>query len=217
MKTFKSLLLLLSILLFSSCAVNRTLTLNNVQINPPYTNLYSILLIVQENRDQVLFQHQKPSWCGRNAIYNIQTESGKPVSTEFSETIMSSLTTRGNSVETLTVGVRTNLDSLVTLFTNQNKEERLVYITIDNWETNCTALFSTMRYEVISGFTIRVYDHAGKLLATEEANDVNIKEQGAGLNMKVLQNLASSTLNAEINKLLDKPEVKASLQRNLLQ
>lgn len=215
MKTFRSSLLLL-LLLCSSCAVNRTLTLNNVPVHPTYSDFHSILLIVQEGREPVLRHQQKPSWCGRNGIYNIQTESGKPVSTEFTQSIMSSLKSKGNSVETILVGMKMDVDSLVNIYASR-PEERLVFITIKKWETNCTALWSSMRYEVISGFTISVYDRSGKLLASDEVNDTNIKEQGAGLNMKVMQSQASAVLDEQINKLLNKREVKASLQRTTLQ
>lgn len=216
MKTFKNLLLLL-VLLFSSCAVNRTLTLNNVELNPAYSDYHSVLIVVQEKRQPVLQGQQKVSWCGRNGIYNIQTESGKPLSTEFTETIVTALKKKGNQAESLIVDMRTDVDSLARLYSGTRKEERIVLITIKNWETNCTPLFSSMRYEVISSFTMTVFDQSGKAMATAEASDTKIAEQGAGLNMKVLQNLANVALEEQMKKLFNTPDIKASLQRTTIQ
>lgn len=216
MKTFKNLLLLLATL-FSSCAVNRTLTLNNVELNPAYSDYHSVLIVVQEKRQPVLQGQQKTSWCGRNGIYNIQTESGKPLSAEFTETIVTALKKKGNQVESLTVDMRMDIDSLTRLYASTKKEERLVLITINHWETNCTALFSSMRYEVISGFTMTVFDQSGKLMATADVSDTKIAEQGAGLNMKVLQKLANVALEEQMKKLFNTPDIKASLQRTTIQ
>jgi transcriptional regulator of acetoin/glycerol metabolism len=74
-----------------------------------------------------------------------------------------------------------------------------------------------MRYEVISGFTMTVFDQSGKLMATADVSDTKISEQGAGLNMKVLQNLANVVLEEQMKKLFNTPDIKASLQRTTIQ
>jgi len=212
MKTINSFVLMAVLLLFSSCAVNRKISFENVNVNPGYHHGLPILLVVQDQRNQVVRLGQKTSWCGRNGVYNIQTASGKSVSYEFAEVIGKSLSKEGMTPNKIILGIHSDPDSLVKEFPKKS-EGRLLILTIKNWETNCTALFSSMRYEATVGLELKVYDKAGNLIADEESADTQLKEQGMGLNMKILQALAESTLQDQINKLFRKEKVKLNIEK----
>lgn len=212
MKTKIGLIPMVALLLFSGCAINRKINFSNVNLNPGYSNMTSMLLVVQDQRDQVIRLGQKTSWCGRNGIYNIQSESGKPVSYEFAQIIGKAISKEGNKVEAIALGVRSDIDSLVKAFPKRS-EDRLLVLTIKNWETNCTSLFSSMRYEVTVNLELKVYDRSGNLVADEESADTKLKEQGMGLNMAVLQALAESTLQEQIKKLFNKDKIKTTIER----
>ncbi len=212
MKARIGFILMAALFLFGGCAINRKISFSNVNLNPGYSNMTSMLLAVQDQRDQVIRLGQKTSWCGRNGVYNIQSESGKPVSFEFAQIISRAILKDGNKVESIALGVRSDIDSLVKAFRGKS-EDRLLVLTIKNWETNCTALFSSMRYEVTVSLELKVYDRSGNLVADEESADTRLKEQGMGLNMAVLQALAESTLQEQIKKLFNKDKIKTNIER----
>jgi hypothetical protein len=199
----------------SSCAVGRKMSFTNEQAEPSYKITYPVMVSFQDKREEVLSGKWKPSLCGHNhstvqISYEILTNSGKPLASEFTESVNAALIKMGSNSSALNVSPRTAMDSILQVFKEANKD-RLLFFTIYKWESRGTPLFSTIRYEVIYSLKLSVYNHAGELLASDSTSNIVTKEQGAATSMKKMQEMADSTFRQQVISLYNDETVKRSL------
>lgn len=200
---------------FSSCAVGRKMSFTNKEADPGYTTSKSTVVIFQDKRVEVLSGKEKPTFCGHSnstgqISYNIQTESGKPLADEFAESVTAAYNKAGGSAATLLVNMNTSLDSIMETFKAGTKD-RLLYFTIDKWESRATPLFSSIRYEVIYELELNVYNPAGTLLSSNKTQNIVVKEEGVATSMKKMQAIADDTFKEQVRVLFSGDAVKKSL------
>ena len=88
-KTLKPTLYLLTIITFTSCAVNRKMVFENKKVEIDNNFNKKINVVFQDSRNYVLSGKEKETFCGHmnssaQIQYNIQTKSGKPLADELS-------------------------------------------------------------------------------------------------------------------------------------
>jgi hypothetical protein len=199
----------------SSCAVGRKMSFTNEQTEPEYKITYPVMIVFQDKRAEVLSGKWKPSLCGHNnstiqISYEILTNSGKPLASEFAESVNAALIKMGSNSSTLNVSPHTDMDSILQTFKEANKD-RFLFFTIYKWESRGTPLFSTIRYEVIYSLKLAVFNHAGDLLAADSTGNIVTKEQGSATSMKKMQEMADSTFREQIVTLYNNEMIKKSL------
>lgn len=216
MKKLLPLTAVLSVILLSSCAVGRKLSFENSPADPGYTPAGKIAIVFQDKREEVLNGKEKQSFCGHvyggyAIAYNVQTQSGKAIAQDFSQALQKSLQDKGVSITTYNIEPADDMRKVTDQFI-QSGYDKLLCFTITRWESRCTANFSTMRYEANGGFTLKVMDKNGATLGEQEVKDQLVKEQGAGVNMKVLQAEADELFKKLMQQLLNDEKIKPTLQ-----
>jgi len=206
----------LLLMYFSGCAVGRKMSYENKEVKPDYTITKSILTSFQDKRPEVLAGSEKQSWCGHmnstaQIPYNMQTESGRPLAEEFTNSMASSFSKQGVSAAGLVVDMNTKADSILQVFTSGDKE-RLVMFTLNKWESSATPRFSDIHYEVFFNIDLKVYDKSGTLLASSNVHDNVFKNQDMAVNLKRLQAMADEVFITQVRALLNDEAVKASLR-----
>jgi hypothetical protein len=198
-----------------SCAVGRKMSFTSEQAEPRYKMTYPVIVVFQDKRDEVIFGKWKPSLCGHNnstfqISYEILTNSGKPLASEFAESVNAALIKMGSNSGVLNISPHTAIDSVLQAFKETNKD-RLLFFTIYKWESRSTPLFSTIRYEVIYSLKLAVFNHAGELLAADSAHNTVTKEQGSATSMKKMQEMADTVFRNQVIALYNNEAVKKSL------
>ncbi|HLO81067.1 MAG TPA: hypothetical protein VK166_08920 [Chitinophagaceae bacterium] len=192
------------------------MSFENKNINPDYSTAKAMIVGFQDNRAYVLDRKQLPSFCGQmkstaQIPYNIQTQSGKPLAVEFTNSVVGSLAKLGIKAQPMTIGLNTQQDSILAQF-NRTDAERLVYFNIKQWESNMTPRVVDIRYDVTWELIISVYDRMGNLLATKSTVDrMTTEEPQLAGSQKFLQQTADKVFVAQVKALLNDPGVKASL------
>jgi hypothetical protein len=195
--------------------VGRKLSFDATVNDPGYTPKGKLAIVFQDKRENVLSGKEKPSFCGHvyggyAIAYNVQTQSGKPLANDFSQMLKNTLEQKGVPVTAYYTDPPDTVSKTVELF-QQSDNDKLLYFTITRWESRCTANFANMRYEANGGLKLSVLDKKGNLLGEQEIKDQLVKEQGAGLNMKVLQQQANELLNKLMNELMNHEKIKPLL------
>lgn len=203
-------------LLVSGCVVGRKLSFDNSIASIGYTPAGKIAVAFQDKREVILNGKEKESFCGHMyggyaIAYNVQTESGKAVAEDFSQSVKKTLEHKAVPVTVLTITPTGDNKALIDIFQKGGYDKLLLY-TINTWESRCTALFSKMRYETNSWFTLTVIDKTGNTLALHDAKDILIKEQGAGASVKVLQAVADECFKKQMQELWNNEKIKMALQ-----
>jgi hypothetical protein len=201
--------------MLSSCAVGRKLSFENSLTDPGYKPSGKIAIVFQDKRPDVLTGKEKPTFCGHAMggyaiAYNVQTESGKPLAQDFSQSIQKTLEQKGVPVTIYTIEPTGDEKNIIAQFANSGYD-KLLFFDITRWESRCTANFSNMRYEANGGFTLKVIDKNGTMLAQQEIKDQLVREQGAGLNMKVLQAEADDLFKKLMQDLMTHEKIKPVL------
>lgn len=199
----------------SSCAVGRKLSFENSLTDPGYKPTGKIAIVFQDKRPDVLSGKEKPSFCGHAyggyaIAYNVQTESGKPLAQDFSQAMQKTLEQKGVPVTVYTLEPTGDDKTIINQF-QQSGYDKMLCFEITRWESRCTANFANMRYEANGGFMLKVIDKSGTVLAQQEIKDQLIREQGAGLNMKVLQEEADELFKKLMQDLMNHEKIKAVL------
>jgi len=198
-----------------SCAVGRKMSFTNKEADPGYTTSKSATVIFQDKRAEVLAGKEKTTFCGHSnstgqISYNIQTESGNPLADEFAGSVTAAYNKAGGTATTILVNMNTSSDSIIQVFKAGTKD-RLLYFTIDKWESRATPLFSSIRYEVIYELELNVYNPAGTLLASNKTQNIVVKEEGVATSMKKMQAMADDTFKEQVRVLFSSNAVKKSL------
>lgn len=201
---------------FSGCAAGRKMSFENKEVKPGYTIAKSLTIGFQDKREDVLAGKEKPGFCGHiySAMqigYNMQTETGKPLADEFTMALANSLKNQGMKVSPVMIPINSTMDSVLKMFSS-NPGERLALFTINKWESNATPRFSKIEYNVNYNLDLAIYDQAGSLLTSANVKDIIINKKDAALNLKNLQAMADDVFRTQVNALLNKEAVKASLQ-----
>lgn len=216
MKKLLPLTAILSVILLSSCAVGRKLSFENSPADPGYKPAGKVALVFQDKREEVLNGKEKQSFCGHvyggyAIAYNVQTQSGKPLSQDFSLALQKSLQDKGVPVTVYTIEPAEDIQKVTEQFI-QSGYDKLLCFTITRWESRCTSNFANMRYEANGGFVLKVMDKNGTTLAEQDVKDQLVREQGAGVNMKVLQAEGDQLFKQLMQQLLNHEKIKSTLQ-----
>ncbi len=200
----------------SSCSVGRKLSFENTSAGPGYQTSRTALVVFQDRRPDVLSGKEKPSFCGHNnstvqISYNIQTENGNPLADEFATAVSNAYNKSGASANVLKVNMNAEADSILQSF-RSGSADRLLFFTINKWESRAAPTFTTIRYEVIYQLVLNVYGKGGELLATNSTQDIVSKEEGIATSMKKMQEMADNVFREQVTFLFNSGVVKNSLQ-----
>ncbi len=211
-KLIKPTLFLLMVITFSSCAVNRKMMFENKKV-PIETNFSKkINVVFQDNRKDVLSGKEKVTFCGHmnssvQIQYNIQTKSGKPLADELSLFFTNSYNSNKDLATPIFVAPSNKKDSIINNLKNSNTEF-IIYVSIFDWETRATPLFSSIRYEMIHKLHFEIYNKNGNKITEYTAQDATTEKKGLAGSLKVMQTTADDAFKKEVKRFFDLPSVK---------
>lgn len=211
---FSSVILLL---LFSGCAVNRTMSYTELGTKVDYKITKSLAISFHDRRQEVVSGSEKPTFCGHvkstgQIPYNIQTKSLQPVAQEFTESVVKSLAGQGVDVKAIISNYNMLPDSVISLLNNA-KQQRSVYFKIDKWKSEATPGMVKILYEVTYDFDCMIFDSDGKLLYDKRLTNFKSMEKGSVVNMKEMQEFSDQAFRDAVLGFLNSNEVMAVLQK----
>ena len=201
-------------ILFSSCAFNRTLSYRQIDsgVEAPKA---AVVIAFHDQREQVLSGKEKKTFCGHvnssaQISYNVQTEDGLPLSTEFAQALSNSMSQKGGRASWMATEPGWKSDSIVGIFPKGNASRFLLF-SINEWEASALPLFSTIRYEVRYDLSLKIFDEKGILIASSGTHGQKQKEEGMAVSMKKMQAYSQEILQVVVHELLSKEEVTHGL------
>lgn len=125
---------------------------------------HAVAVATQDHRPYVLSKNKQPNFVGLSRggfgnPFDVTTESGKPLASDFSATIAGALRQRGFKAEVLEVPGTVTADSRA--LAAQGKSERLAIVSIYEWKSD-TFINTALIYDL----ALRVYDVSGGELAS---------------------------------------------------
>lgn len=159
----KLLLILLSILVISGCAVGNKHNYSNATPNLKGTQGNKLDLGVQDQRVYVLNGDKPAEFVGLSRggfgnPFNVETESGKPLSDDFTKAVSRALSKKGVQVTEINIPIRMDqADVIRTLTQSGNKA---VFVSIKEWKSD-TYQNTSLNYDV----QVQVIDKSGKVVA----------------------------------------------------
>ena len=204
----------LSIMLTTGCAVNRTLSYKLIDTQTDFT-VGTALIAFHDQREAVLSGKEKNTFCGHvnstaQIAYNVQTQDGLPLSTEFAKALSTSMNEKGGKTSYLITEPEWTVDSIISLLAAKHSPRSLLF-TIKEWEISGIPLFSTIRYEIRYSMTLSVLNENGIILASTTTEGSKLKEEGIAVSMKKMQAYSLETLQSVIHELLSNKDVTDKL------
>ena len=211
-KLMKTTLFLLMIITFSSCAVNRKMMFENKKVTIDNNFSKKINVVFQDLRKDVLSGKEKVTFCGHmnssaQIEYNIQTKSGKPLADEFSTFFANSYNINKELATPVFVEPSNNKDLIISNFKNSNSEF-MIFVSIYDWESRATPLFSSIRYEMNYKLHFEIYNKDGNKITEYDAQDATTEKKGLAGSLKVMQTTADDAIKKEVKRFFDLPSVK---------
>jgi hypothetical protein len=205
------------VVVLAGCAFGKKMTFENKEIDAGNAQYKPVAVAFHDQRPEVLSGREKPSYCGHSNSsgqigYNIQTSSGKPLATEFTNALVASLAKRQLTAEALIVPHTQPVDSILSAFKN-GKMDRLLYFTIGQWEATMRPKFVTIEYEVLYNIDLKVYGREGTMLANSNTKNLwRVEDPDMATSNAKLQRYADSVFVREVRLLLKDPKIQASVQ-----
>lgn len=211
-KTLKPTLYLLTIITFTSCAVNRKMVFENKKVEIDNNFNKKINVVFQDSRNYVLSGKEKVTFCGHmnssaQIQYNIQTKSGKPLADELSLFFTNTYNSNKDLATPIFVAPSNKKDSIINNLKNSNSEF-MIYVSIYDWETRATPLFTSIRYEMIHKLHFEIYNKNGDKITEYNAQDATKEKKGLAGSLKSMQITADNTIKNEVKRFLELPSVK---------
>lgn len=211
-KSLKPTLYLLTIITFSSCAVNRKMVFENKKVEIDNNFNKKINVVFQDSRNYVLSGKEKETFCGHmnstaQIQYNIQTKSGKPLADELSLFFTNTYNSNKDLATPIFVAPSNKKDSIINNLKNSNSEF-MIYVSIYDWETRATPLFTSIRYEMIHKLHFEIYNKNGDKITEYNAQDATTEKKGLAGSLKSMQITADNTIKNEVKRFLELPSVK---------
>lgn len=211
-KSLKPTLYLLTIITFSSCAVNRKMVFENKKVEIDNNFNKKINVVFQDSRNYVLSGKEKETFCGHmnstaQIQYNIQTKSGKPLADELSLFFTNTYNSNKDLATPIFVAPSNKKDSIINNLKNSNSEF-MIYVSIYDWETRATPLFTSIRYEMIHKLHFEIYNKNGDKITEYNAQDATTEKKGLAGSLKSMQITANNTIKNEVKRFLELPSVK---------
>jgi hypothetical protein len=205
------------VVVLAGCAFGKKMTFESKEIDAGNTVYKPVAVVFHDQRPEVLAGREKPSYCGHSNStgqigYNIQTASGKPLASEFTNALVASLVKRQITAEALMMPHSQPADSVLLAFKN-GKMERLLFFTIALWDATMRPKFSTVEYQVVYDLDLKVYNREGAMLANSHTKDFwRVEDPDLATSNNKLQRYADSVFVKEIRSLLRDPKVQESVK-----
>lgn len=211
-KSLKPTLYLLTIITFSSCAVNRKMVFENKKVEIDNNFNKKINVVFQDSRNYVLSGKEKETFCGHmnssaQIQYNIQTKSGKPLADELSLFFANTYNSNKDLATPIFVAPSNKKDSIINNLKNSNSEF-MIYVSIYDWETRATPLFSSIRYEMIHKLHFEIYNKNGDKITEYDAQNATTEKKGLAGSLKTMQITADNTIKKEVKRFFELPSVR---------
>ncbi len=205
-------LFLFFMIIFSSCAVNRKMMFENKKVAIDNNFSKKITVVFQDSRKDVLAGKEKVTFCGHmnssaQIEYNIQTKSGKPLADEFSIFFSNSYNTNKELAKPVFAEPRNNKDSIINNFKNSDMDF-MIFVSIYDWETRSTPLFSSIRYEMKYKLHFEIYNKNGNKITEYDAQEATTEKKGLAASLKIMQTIADDAIKKEFKHFFDSPSVK---------
>ncbi|MFM2206897.1 MAG: hypothetical protein RL213_872 [Bacteroidota bacterium] len=187
----------------------------NIPVAAEFNKQHSLSVVFQDHRSAVISGDEKPTFCGHmystaQIAYNIQTTDNLPLAEEFASALSESLKGKGFDAGYFTADPVWPADSVLKHFVAGEKQ-RLLFFTIQEWESRSVPQFSTIRYEVHYSLSLDVYDRNGSLLCNAKRSGTVEKQEGAMGSLRTLQLYSETVLKENIQQLLDEANIRRSL------
>ena len=159
----KLVLSILSILVISGCAVGNKHNYSDASPNLKGTQGNKLDLGVQDQRVYILSAEKTPAFVGLSRggfgnPFNVETESGKPLSDDFTKVVSRALTKKGVQVTAINIPLRMDQSDVIKNLTQSGN--KAVFISIKEWKSN-TYQNTSLNYDI----QVQVIDKSGKVVA----------------------------------------------------
>jgi hypothetical protein len=162
-RSFLILGLIALVTVVSGCAVGNKHNYSDASPNIKGTQGNKLGLGVQDQRVYVLSGEKSASFVGLSRggfgnPFNVETESGNPLSDDFSKAVAKALSKKGVQVTEVSIPLRMDQSDVIKNLTQSGN--KAVFITIKEWKSD-TYQNTALNYDV----QIQVIDKAGKVVA----------------------------------------------------
>lgn len=180
----------------SNLAINRSENYSNAWPTINSRSKNKILVGVIDNRPYVVSGHNNPSYIGlmRGGYYNpwyMNTQSGKPLSIDLSEAIVSGFMNSGIESKFVSINVNADKNELEEIFLSDKKYKKLLLV-IDEWQSD-TYKTTVFLYDV----SLSSYNENGEKTGEyrEKNTDKSGEQQTAVSAIRASQELLTRALN----------------------
>lgn len=161
----KLLISVFSILIISGCAVGNKHNYSDSTINIKGTQGNKLDLGVQDRRVYVLSGDKPQSFVGLSRggfgnPFNVETESGKPLSDDFSKAVSKSLSQKGVTVTEVIIPPQMDQAEAIKNLTQSGN--KAIFISIKEWKSD-TYQNTSLNYDI----QVQVIDKSGKIVANK--------------------------------------------------
>ncbi|MFA5631131.1 MAG: hypothetical protein WC997_06450 [Porticoccaceae bacterium] len=207
MKYLQSSLAVLLLAITTGCAVGNKYDYSSVSVSLPLQGSGELGVAVVENRAYVVSGDKAPDFIGiqRGGFgnpFNVTTKSGKPLTEDMAASLGAALERSGFKVSAL--DVRSPDASVIAAAATRQGQQRNVILKVNEWKTDVM-----MRIRLIYDLDLQITDGAGRTIASNRLQGDEViggggfEGQNAGS--------ASSSFEAKIGRLFNKPEIFAAL------
>jgi hypothetical protein len=159
----KLVLSILSVLVISGCAVGNKHNYSDSSPNIKGTQGNKLDLGVQDQRVYVLSGDKPQTFVGLSRggfgnPFNVETESGNPLSDDFSKAVSKSLSKKGVKVTEVNVPLRMDQAEVIKNLTQAGN--KAIFISIKEWKSD-TYQNTSLNYDI----QVQVIDKSGKVVA----------------------------------------------------
>jgi hypothetical protein len=159
----KVVLSLLCVLVISGCAVGNKHNYSDATPNFKATQGDKLDLGVQDQRVYILSGEKQAAFVGLSRggfgnPFNVETESGKPLSDDFAKAVSRALSKKGVQVTEINVPIRMDQADVIKSLTQSGN--KAVFISIKEWKSD-TYQNTSLNYDI----QVQVIDKSGKVVA----------------------------------------------------
>jgi hypothetical protein len=194
----------------SSCAVSRKVQYDNLVANIEVQGTKSVAIAALDHRTHVLKDGKPQDFVGylRAGVgipYPIGTKSKKPLASDVANSINETLANKGYKCSVIGTSPTDTEKDVTGKLKATGSEVSLLFL-MNSWWTD-TYMATLLNYDV----TISIYDKNGNQLSTRNFTE---SKKGIGVNVwgTEYQRVIPDAFKKELEKLLNDPDIKKSLQ-----
>lgn len=162
-----SFFVLFSVLLLVSCAADHKIRYNDAVADLSASGGKKLAVAVHDQRPYIVSGESNPDYVGLNRAggslvpfkpHHVNTESGKPLADDMSESIRNSLAAKGFAVSAVKTAAKEDKNGILARM-KETKAERLILLTEYEWQSD-TYINTGLSYDM----KLEIFDNAGSRL-----------------------------------------------------